>query len=146
MIISVNINMNNKTRLRSHWHCVYNLKYHLVLVTKYRKKVLSGIVLQNLSEKMHELCAKWDVDIIEFGGEEDHVHLLLDMHPSVQLSKFVNNIKTVSSRHINKIHNAHLKKFYWNKNVLWTRAYCLITAGGAPITILRQYIEKQGEK
>jgi putative transposase len=67
---------------------------------------------------------------------------MLEMHPNIEIAKFVNNIKTVSSRLIRKEFSEHLKKYYW-KPVLWTRAYCIITAGGAPLSILKEYIQKQ---
>ena len=99
-------------------------------------------MLRRLEEICTEFCKKWDVDVLEFGGEEDHIHLLLDMHPNITPSKLVNSLKTVSSRRMRKEYAAHLSRFYWNP-VLWTRAYCLISAGGAPIGVLREYIEKQ---
>ena len=135
--------MKNKTKLGAHYHCVLNLKYHLVLVTKYRRKAFTDNMLTDLESKMRELSDKWGVTILEFGGEADHVHLLLDMNPSIQPSKFINNLKTVSSRYMKKEHGEHLKKFYWGTNAMWSRAYCLITAGGAPLTVLKQYIENQ---
>ncbi len=99
-------------------------------------------MLSRLEEICHELCLKWEIELDEFGGEADHVHLLLNMHPNIMPSKFINNLKTVSSRLMRKEFAAHLSKFYW-KPVLWTRAYCLISAGGAPLSILKEYIEKQ---
>ena len=135
--------MKNKTKFGAHYHCVFNLKYHLVLVTKYRRKAFTDNMLTDLESKMRELSDKWGVTILEFGGEADHVHLLLDMNPSIQPSKFINNLKTVSSRYMKKEHGEHLKKFYWGTNAMWSRAYCLITAGGAPLTVLKQYIENQ---
>ena len=135
--------MKNKTKFGAHYHCVFNLKYHLVLVTKYRRKAFTDNMLTDLESKMRELSDKWGVTMLEFGGEADHVHLLLDMNPSIQPSKFINNLKTVSSRYMKKEHGEHLKKFYWGTNAMWSRAYCLITAGGAPLTVLKQYIENQ---
>ena len=129
--------------MKSHYHCVYKLKYHLVLVTKYRRKCFTVPMLDRLRVICRELCAKWDVGVDEFGGEADHIHLLLDMHPNIMPSKFINNLKTVSSRLIRKEYVNHLKKYYPSKPVLWTRAYCLITAGGAPIETLKTYIENQ---
>ena len=99
-------------------------------------------MLDRLEEICRDLCAKWEVDIEEFGGEADHVHLMLDMHPNIMPSKFINNLKTVSSRLIRKEFSQHLKEYYW-KPVLWTRAYCLITAGGAPLEVLKKYIQNQ---
>lgn len=128
--------------MKSHYHCVYKLKYHLVLVTKYRRKCFTAPMLDRLEEICRDLCAKWEVDIEEFGGEADHVHLMLDMHPNIMPSKFINTLKTVSSRLIRKEFSQHLKEYYW-KPVLWTRAYCLITAGGAPLEVLKKYIQNQ---
>lgn len=132
----------NANNYRSHWHCVYQLKYHLVFVTKYRRKCFTKPMLSRLEAICKEQCLGWDIELIEFGGEADHIHLLLDMHPNIMPSKFINSLKTVTSRLIRKEFSEHLAKFYW-KPVLWSRAYCLITAGGAPISILRQYIQKQ---
>ena len=92
---------------------------------------------------MKELSASWGVDVLEFGGEADHVHLLLEMNPSIQPSKYINNLKTVSSRHMKKEYGDHLKRFYWGTNAMWSRAYCLITTGGAPLSVLSEYIENQ---
>ena len=102
-------------------------------------------MLKRLEQICTDLCQKWGVAVLEFGGELDHIHLLLEMHPNIMPSKFVNNLKTVTSRRLRNEYAKHLSQFYW-KPVLWTRAYCLITAGGAPISILREYIEKQGIK
>lgn len=128
--------------MKSHHHCVYNLKYHLVLVTKYRRKCFTSEMLDRLETICREQCANWEIELVEFGGEADHVHLLLDMHPNIMPSKFVNSLKTVTSRMIRKEYSEHLNRYY-RKPVLWTRAYCLITAGGAPLEVLQRYIEKQ---
>ena len=128
--------------MKSHYHCVYKLKYHLVLVTKYRRKCFTAPMLERLEGICRQLSEKWDIGVDEFGGEADHVHLMLDMHPNVMPSRFINNLKTVSSRLLRKEYKSHLAKFYW-KPVLWTRAYCLITAGGAPLEVLKQYIQNQ---
>jgi putative transposase len=84
----------------------------------------------------------WDVELLEFGGESDHVHLMLELHPNIMPSRFINNLKTVTSRRLRKEFPKHLAKYYW-KPVLWTRAYCLLSTGGAPLEILRRYIENQ---
>ncbi|WP_299011161.1 IS200/IS605 family transposase [uncultured Shewanella sp.] len=128
--------------MKSHYHCVFDMKYHLVLVTKYRRKCFTNEILNRLEIICVELCQKWEVQVLEFGGEADHIHLLLDMNPTVQPSKLINSLKTVTSRYIRKEFATHLKQYYW-KPVLWSRAYCLLTAGGAPIEKLREYIENQ---
>ena len=128
--------------MKSHYHCVYKLTYHLVLVTKYRKKCLSNEMLNRLEEIIKKNCTDWEIYLIEFNGEADHVHILLDMHPNIMPSKFINNLKTVSSRLIRKEFEEELKPYYW-KPVLWTRAYCLLTTGEATIDVIREYIQKQ---
>ena len=130
------------TLSKSHFHAVYKLNYHLVLVTKYRHQCINQDMLARLREIFDEQCKNWSIELLEFNGESDHVHLLLNAHPALDLSKLINSIKTVSSRLIRKEFATHLKKSYW-KPVFWTRAYCLLTCGGAPLEIIKQYIEKQ---
>ena len=128
--------------MKSHYHCVYKLTYHLVLVTKYRRKCFTNEMLNRLEEIVRKNCQDWEIDLLEFNGEADHIHLLLEMHPNIMPSKFINNIKTVSSRLIRKEFDAELKQYYW-KPVLWTRADCLLTTGGATIDVIREYIKNQ---
>ena len=123
-------------------HCVYNLQYHLVLVTKYRRRCITSPMLTRLQNIFSELCEKWECQLIEFNGESDHVHLLLSLNPKVNPSIFVNNLKTVSSRYLRKEFSVHLQKVY-RKPVFWSRSYCIITCGGAPLSIIKQYIEQQ---
>jgi putative transposase len=130
------------TLTKSHFHAVYKLNYHLVLVTKYRHQCINKDMLARLREIFEEQCENWSIELLEFNGESDHVHLLLNAHPALDLSKLINSMKTVSSRLIRKEFATHLKKYYW-KPVFWTRAYCLLTCGGAPLEIIKQYIEKQ---
>lgn len=128
--------------MKSHYHCVYKLTYHLVLVTKYRRKCFTNEMLNRLEEITRKNCQDWEIDLLEFNGEADHIHLLLEMHPNIMPSKFINNLKTVSSRLIRKEFEEELKPYYW-KPVLWTRAYCLLTTGGATIDVIREYIQNQ---
>ena len=133
-----------KSQLKSHSHCVFQIFYHIVLVTKYRRKALSKEILVRLQEIIQEICDRWEIDLMEFGGESDHIHILVEVHPNVQPSKLVNSLKTLSSRYIRKEFSQQLAKYYW-KPVLWTRAYCLLSAGGAPLSVIKKYIENQGE-
>lgn len=123
-------------------HCVFSLTYHLVLVTKYRRKVINADMLKRLNEIFNETLEKWDCHLVEFNGEADHVHLLLSAPPNLQLSVLINNLKTVSSRLIRRDFMAIISKVYW-KPVFWHRSYCIITAGGAPLDVIRKYIENQ---
>jgi putative transposase len=130
-------------QLQALHHCVFSLHFHLVMVTKYRRKAITKEMLERLRVIFQETLEKWHSELIEFNGEADHVHLLFRTNPTVQLSKLVNNLKTVSSRLIRRDFRERLKRIYW-KPVFWHRSYCLITAGGATIEILRKYIEEQG--
>ena len=87
---------------RSHHYTVYSLQYHLVLVTKYRRKCLNEKIRAFLKEKFLCLCQKLEIDLKKFSGEDNHIHLLLDCYPSLEIGKLVNNLKTVSSRNIRK--------------------------------------------
>ncbi len=129
-------------KLRSHSHCVYKLTYHLVLVTKYRHKCITKEILDFLKKNIEDNLNKNDIELLEFNGESDHIHLLIEAHPSMELSKVINNIKTVSSRMVRKEFKSYLEKYYW-KPYFWKRGYCIITTGGATIDIIRKYIEEQ---
>ncbi len=99
-------------------------------------------MLNRLKEIIKDICRRWDVELLEFNGEEDHIHLLISAHPSMELSKFINNLKTISSRLIRKEFKEHLSKFY-SKAYFWTRAYFIATTGGAPLEVIKQYIQSQ---
>lgn len=128
---------------RSHNSCVYKLQYHLVLVTKYRNKCLTNEMLVWLEKEFRRLLIKNDCTLEEFNGESDHVHLLIGLHPKVTPATLINALKTTTSRLIKKDFNEHLKTYYWGTNALWNRSYCLLSVGGAPIEVLRTYIENQ---
>ena len=117
---------------------------HIVFVTKYRKKVITADILKRLEEIFSQLCQNQKCELIEFGGEKDHVHLLVDFSPDIAPSRLVNTLKTIYSRMIRKEFAEHINKFYW-KPVFWTGAYCIISAGGAPLEVLKQYIQNQNE-
>ena len=132
------------TNLHSHRHCVYKINLHIVFVTKYRCKVINADILKSLEAIFSKLCQNQKSELIEFGGESDHVHLLIDISPDIAPSRLVNTLKTISSRMIRKEFAEHINKFYW-KPVFWTGAYCVISAGGAPLEVLKTYIQNQDE-
>jgi putative transposase len=121
---------------------VYRLSIHLVLVTKYRYRVISAPVLQRLKEIFASTCEKWECELTEFNGESDHVHMLIDINPKVQISAFANNLKTVSSRLIRKDFPEHCAKFY-RKPVFWKIGYCVVSTGGASLDVVKKYIQSQ---
>jgi putative transposase len=121
---------------------VSDLKAHLVLTTKYRKKVFTGAIIARLHDILGDLCQKWDCKMIEFNGEGDHIHLLFQYYPQLDLPKFINNIKSVSSRRIRQEFSTEINEVYW-KDVLWNKSYFIASCGGVTISILKQYIEGQ---
>ncbi len=135
--------METKQRIKTLYHCVYNLHYHLVIVTKYRRKCLTPAMRDHVKGTSAALLEKWGGTLVECNGEADHVHLLLELPPTVQLSTCVNNLKTVTSRVLRKTYGAELARWY-RQPVLWSRSYCVLSCGGAPLSVLRQYIEQQG--
>ncbi len=121
---------------------VYSLTVHVLFVTKYRKKVINVQILEKLNKIFDETCQKWECELVEFNGEVDHVHLLISFNPKVQLSKFIANLKTVSSRLIRRDFADYLSRFY-RKPVLWTGSYFVASSGGVTIEELKQYVEHQ---
>ncbi len=134
--------MEKTQELKAKEHCVYALHYHLVLVTKFRRKALDADMLQRFREIAGRLCEQWGCKLTECNGEPDHVHLLIETEPKTALTKLVNNLKTVSSRLLRKEFARALARHY-RKPVLWSPSYALITCGGAPLEIIQQYIENQ---
>jgi putative transposase len=134
--------MKENQEMKSLYHCVFSLHLHLVLVTKYRRRCIDAPILERLRAVFAKLCEQWECELLEFNGEPDHVHLLLSVNPKVAPSVLVNNFKTVSSRLIRKDFKAHVDQFY-RKPVFWSRSYCLISCGGAPLSVLKQYVENQ---
>lgn len=132
-----------KQDLSTLYHCTFSLNYHLVMVTKYRRRCITAPMLERLRLICTELTAKWGCKLLEFNGEADHVHLLLSLNPKVAPSVFVNNLKTISSRLIRKEFKAELAQVYWKAPVFWSRSYCVISCGGAPLSVIKQYIEQQ---
>jgi putative transposase len=131
-----------KSDFVSSGRAVSDLKAHLVLTTKYRRKAFTGEMLSRLEGIVFNLCQKWDCKLIEMNGEEDHIHLLFQYYPQMELPKFVNNLKSVTSRRIRSEFAEHINKIYW-KDVLWNESYFIASCGGATLSVLRQYIEQQ---
>lgn len=121
---------------------VSDLKAHLVLTSKYRRKVLNATMLERLHSIIEDLCGKWDCKLIEFNAEEDHIHILFQYYPQLELPKFISNIKSVSSRRLRSEFADHIQKFYWKK-VFWNTSYFIASCGGVTVSTLRKYIENQ---
>lgn len=122
-------------------HCVFKIHAHLVFVTKYRRDVLSEPAIRDLSAIFDKVCKDFEATLIECNGEDDHVHLLVEYPPQISLSKLVNSLKGVSSRRLRQMRPEVRGRYF--KGVLWSPSYFAASCGGAPISVIRQYVEQQ---
>jgi len=121
---------------------ISNLSAHLVFVTKYRRGVFNDDLLNVCKTAMEQVCADFDVRLVEFNGEDDHVHLLVEYPPTVQLSRLVNSLKGVSARMLRKQRSEQIKAYLWGEH-FWSPSYFVGSAGGASLDVLREYVENQ---
>ncbi|MEU6788063.1 IS200/IS605 family transposase [Nonomuraea angiospora] len=128
--------------IRTGRHCVFLLHAHLVFVTKIRHQVFTDTHLTRMEEIMRSVCADFETELREFNGKDDHVHLLVNFPPKIALSKLVNSLKGVSSRRMRQ-EFPELAAHYYRTNKLWSGSYFAGSVGGAPLTLLKQYIEQQ---
>lgn len=133
-----------KSKLDKTQHSVYKLTYHLVLVVKYRRKVINTPIYNRLITIFNNIGSKYNIEIIEANFESDHIHILFKSHPNVNLQKFVNSYKSASSRLIKKEY-PEIKKQLWNAQ-FWKIGYFITTTGGASIETIKQYIENQSRR
>lgn len=134
--------MNDFNDLRHGRHCVFMMHVHLVFVAKYRRGVFTKEVLNDLRQLFQGVCRDFESELVEFDGEDDHVHLLVNYPPKVAVSNLVNSLKGVSSRMIRQRQYPNIRKKLWG-GALWSPSYFAGSCGGAPIAVIRQYIEQQ---
>ena len=134
--------MEKETDLRRGRHVVFNLHVHLVFVAKYRRKVFTKEILDAMRQIFESVCTDFEAQLVEFDGENDHVHLLVNYPPKMSISKLVNSLKGVSSRMIRQKNYPGIREKLWG-GALWSPSYFAGSCGGAPISIIRQYIEQQ---
>ncbi len=134
--------MKHSNTIRAGRHCVFNMHVHLVFVTKYRRTVFTKAILSQMKMIFQLVCEQFEAELVEFEGERDHVHLLVNYPPKVAISKLVNSLKGVSSRVLRRQFKQQIEKYYW-EGVLWSPSYFAGSCGGAPIDIVRKYIEQQ---
>jgi putative transposase len=125
-------------------HSVYLMYYHLIMVVKYRRKVIDEDISERGREIFEYIAPGYGITLEEWNHDEDHIHVMFRAKPSTEISKFINAYKSASSRLLKKEY-PDIREKLW-KEAFWSQSYCLMTAGGAPIEVIRQYIESQGEK
>ncbi|CAH1199178.1 IS200/IS605 family transposase [Paenibacillus sp. JJ-223] len=131
-------------KLDNNNHSVFLLYYHLVLVVKHRREVIDDTVSDYAKEMFVRLGENYNISLVEWNHNMDHVHILFKAHPNTELSKFINAYKSASSRLIKK-EFPQVRKKLW-KEYFWSRSFCLLTTGGSPIEEIKKYIEHQGMK
>lgn len=125
-------------------HSVFKLYYHLILVIKYRRRVLDDNISETLKKHFIKIGNDFQVTLEEWNHDIDHIHVLFRSEPTTNLSKFINAYKSASSRLIKIAYPEIKDKLY--QEAFWTKSYCLLTSGGASIDVIKQYIKTQGEE
>lgn len=131
-------------KLDNNNHSVFLLHYHLVLVVKYRRKVFSDKMSNYAKNIFVRIAQSYNITLLKWNHDIDHVQIMFKAHPNTEISKFINAYKSASSRLIKKDFPLVRKKLW--KEMFWSRSYCLITTGGVPLDVVKQYIQNQGNK
>ena len=131
-------------KLDNNAHSVFLLYYHLIMVVKYRRKVIDDPISERAKEIFSYIAPRYGIVLEEWNHDVDHVHVMFRAQPKSEISKFINAYKSASSRLI-KNEYPSIRSRLW-KEAFWSQNFCHLTAGGAPIDVIRTYIESQGEK
>ena len=129
--------------LRNNNHSVFAIHFHLILVVKYRKKVINDEISERLKEIFRSIESNYNIALEEWNFDLDHVHILFRSEPNSNISKFINAYKSASSRLIKKEYPSIRSRLY--KEAFWSQSFCLISTGEASIETIKKYIESQGE-
>ena len=133
-----------KYKLDRSAHSIYSLHYHLVFVVKYRRNVLTNDwIIDLLKQKVYEISEAFEVEVLGIEPNTDHVHLLFKSKPTLVLPKYINALKTITSREIRR-NFPEVKEKLW-RNAFWARSYFLATTGQVTLDLLKQYVESQGK-
>ena len=131
-----------KTTYRSTRRALFNLTVHVVLVTKYRRKIIDAQMKQELEQVFKSVLASWDSELVEFNCESDHAHLIVSYPPHKLLSSLIANLKATSSKTMWRKFELVVSKVY-KKRVFWTGAYFVASCGGVTIDVLKKYVQNQ---
>ena len=131
-------------KLDKNAHSVFLLYYHLIMVIKYRRKVINDPISNRAKEIFEYIAPKYGITLEEWNHDQDHVHVMFRAQPKSEISKFINAYKSASSRLIKKEH-PEIREKLW-KEAFWSQSFCLLTTGGASMEVIRESIESQGEK
>jgi putative transposase len=125
-------------------HSVYSLHYHLILTTKYRRGVLTEERIAFIGEVVSGFADNYGVEVTNFNGGDDHLHILFRAKPTTNLVKFINTLKGATARRVRNEYEDELKSELWGDS-FWTDSYCLISTGQVSLDVLMEYVENQRE-
>ena len=131
-------------KLDTNAHSVFLLHYHLILVVKYRRQVFTDEISERAKEIFSYIAPSYKIELVEWNHDKDHVHILFKGQPKTEMSKFINAYKSASSRLLKK-EIPIIRQKLW-KVMFWSQSFCLLSSGGAPIEVIKEYIENQGQK
>lgn len=131
-------------KLDTNAHSVFLLHYHLILVVKYRRQVFTDEISERAKEIFEYIAPSYKIELVEWNHDKDHVHILFKGQPKTEISKFINAYKSASSRLLKKEFPV-IRQRLW-KEMFWSQSFCLLSSGGSPIDVIKQYIENQGKK
>lgn len=131
-------------KLDTNAHSVFLLHYHLILVVKYRRQVFTDEISERAKEIFSYIASSYKIELVEWNHDKDHVHILFKGQPKTEMSKFINAYKSASSRLLKKEFPIIRQKLW--KEMFWSQSFCLLSSGGAPIEVIKEYIENQGQK
>ena len=131
-------------KLDNNNHSVFSMYYHLILVVKYRRKVFDDTISDYARSIFEKIAPSYNITLLEWNHDMDHVHIVFKAQPNSELSKFINAYKSASSRLIKRDYPEVRNKLW--KEYFWSQSFCLLTTGEAPIEVIRKYIETQGER
>lgn len=125
-------------------HTIYDIKYHIVWITKYRKPILQGIIATRLRDLIRQICRAYDIEIIKGHVSKEHVHIFVSVPPDISVSRLVQRLKGKTS-HTMLMENKGLSKEFWGRH-LWARGYFAASSGHITDEIIMKYIEEQGKE
>ena len=132
-----------KYKLDKDAHSVYALQYHFVQVVKYRREVFENDeIIDFLKQKVREISERFEVDVLNIECDKDHFHMIFKAKPTLDIPRYINAIKTITSREIQR-NFPEVKAKLW-KGVFWSPSYFLATTGQVTLDVLKKYVEGQG--
>ena len=131
-------------RYNRHNRRKYNLKVHIVLVTKYRKQLLKGSIADDIKQKIFDIASTCGYEIIAMETDKDHIHFLLSYDTSDRVCNIVKTVKQETTYYLWKKYNSFLLKQYWKKKIFWSDGYFACSIGEVSSTTIQRYIESQG--